>query len=231
MEYIGDELTLFSKADNWKKYWGGKIAPYLGENVLEVGAGIGTNMNSLIEVDSVKNWVCIEPDKKLAEQISYTGNFIKKVEVNALFLKDYQSEIKFDSIIYIDVIEHIENDVEELETALRFLKPDGHLVILVPAYNFLFNEFDKAIGHFRRYDKKMLRKSVPNGLEEEKLFYLDSTGFFASLVNKYFLKQSYPNEKQVRFWDKILIPFSKVSDIMTFNSMGKSLVGVWKKNN
>lgn len=230
MEYIGDELTLFSKADNWKRYWGGKIAPYLGENVLEVGAGIGTNMNQLIEVDSVKKWVCIEPDKKLADQITYQGGLAKELEINAMYLSDYNADVKFDSIIYIDVIEHIENDVGELEVALNYLKPGGFLIILVPAYNHLYNEFDKAIGHFRRYDKKMIRACVPAKLKEKKLFYLDSTGFFASLINKYFLKQAYPNEKQIRFWDKVLVSFSKISDRLTFNSFGKSLIGVWQKH-
>lgn len=229
MEYIGDELTLFSDVNNWKGYWGNRVSPYLGESVLEVGAGIGTNMLQLIKTDSVKKWVCIEPDKKLADQISYNATEDKKLGVKTCFLKDYKGQEKFDSILYIDVIEHIEDAESELELALKYLKPGGYLIILVPAYNFLYNEFDKAIGHYRRYNKAMLKASIPKGMKKEKLFYLDSMGFFASLVNKLFLHQAYPSEKQVRFWDTTIVSLSKFTDILTFNSMGKSLIGIWRK--
>jgi SAM-dependent methyltransferase len=229
MEYIGEELILVKNVNNWKKYWGDRIAPFLGGNVLEVGAGIGSNMLQLIERDSVKKWVCIEPDKKLAAQIEYTGKLDRNLVVEACVLNDYKVNEKFDSILYIDVIEHIEDAEKELELALTYLKPGGHLIILVPAYNFLFNEFDKAIGHFRRYNKKMLKASVPKSLQQKKLFYLDSMGFFASLVNKLFLHQAYPSEKQIKFWDTTIVTMSKFTDVLTFNSMGKSLIGIWKK--
>ena len=61
---------------------------------------------------------------------------------------------RFDTIIYIDVLEHIKESQKEIALAKQCLKPNGHLIILVPAYNFLFNTFDKKIGHYRRYDKK-----------------------------------------------------------------------------
>ena len=231
LDYIGDELTLFYHATNWKNYWGNKIMPYLGKDVLEIGAGIGTNTENLISCNSVDNWVCLEPDPELAKHIEpkIASPQKHKLEVNSCFLKDYTKRKDFDSILYIDVIEHIENEADELKLAVDYLKPGGYLIILVPAHDFLFSEFDKAIGHYRRYQKNMLKAVTPRELTQEKLIYLDSVGMFASLANKLFLHQKYPKLKQINFWDKTIIPLSKVTDKITFNLVGKTLLGVWKK--
>lgn len=228
MEYVGQELDLVKDVNNFRNYWGKAIEPYLGKDVLEVGAGLGSNMKVLINKKAIERYVCIEPDKKLSAQIK-NPQPSKSLEVHTCLLKDLDPKEKFDSILYIDVIEHIEDAESEVALATQYLKPGGHLIILVPAYNFLFNEFDKAIGHFRRYNKSMLRNSIPKEMKQEKLFYLDSVGFFASLVNKLFLHQSYPTKKQIQFWDGVMVQFSKVSDLLLFKSMGKSLIGIWKK--
>ena len=130
--------------------------------------------------------------------------------------------------MYIDVIEHILDEQTELEIAQSFLKKGGHLIILVPAHNFLYNEFDQSIGHRRRYKKKMLRNLVPKQLEQQRLIYLDSLGLIASLANKLILKQSYPSLKQIRFWDRTIVPASKMIDTLSFYLIGKSLLGIWK---
>jgi hypothetical protein len=128
------------------------------------------------------------------------------------------------------VIEHISQDSVELQKASRLLKSGGHIIILVPAHNYLFSEFDKSIGHFRRYNKKMLLDRIPNELKKIDLRYLDSVGLFASLANKWVLKQNYPNFKQIKFWDSYIIPVSKLIDALLFYSIGKTVVGVWKKS-
>ena len=105
-------------------------------------------------------------------------------------------------------MEHIEDSKGEFKRIQNHLKPGGHLIILVPAYQRLYSEFDKAIGHFRRYNKVCFRDEI---LGVEKLwlrrnfFYLDSLGVIASFVNKWFLKQSAPSIKQVKFWDRTIV--------------------------
>ena len=103
------------------------------------------------------------------------------------------------------------------------------MVILVPAHNYLYSKFDQAIGHFRRYNKKMLLNVVPKELQKVDLRYLDSVGLSASLANKWFLKQDYPELKQVKFWDDFMVPISKITDKISFHTIGKTVVGVWKK--
>ena len=232
-DYIGNELELFKHAHNWKKYYGKFIERYLKNDVLEVGAGIGETTHSLCD-GTQKSWVCIEPDAQLTKEMKIkreNGYLPSFIEIITGTLNEMDSNRKFDTIIYIDVIEHIENDVEELKKAAHFLKPNGHIIILVPAHNYLFSKFDKSIGHFRRYNKEMLANTVPKGFQKVDLRYLDSMGLFASLANKWFLKQDYPKLKQIKFWDNYIIPVSKIMDAIAFFSMGKTVVGVWKKTN
>ena len=231
-KYIGNELEIFSHAKNWKNYWSGKVRPYLGKKVLEVGSGIGTNTLNFINDENIDKWVCIEPDLELSKQI-YTNlkreKGFKKLEIVPSFLSNFKTEVKFDSIMYIDVIEHIEKDKEELITATSYLKDGGYLIILVPAYNMLYNDFDKAIGHYRRYSRELLRNTVPEGLKIISHYNLDSLGLLASVTNKLFLKQSYPSVKQIRFWDSFIVSLSKVIDPFLFYKVGKSSLIICKK--
>ncbi len=115
---------------------------------------------------------------------------------------------KFDTIIYIDVLEHIQDDKKEIQKAMDLLAPGGHLIILSPAFNLLYSPFDKAIGHYRRYQKKNLKLLLPEYILPVRLRYLDSLGFLMSLSNRFMLHQRYPSVKQVNFWGQVhYLPF------------------------
>lgn len=231
--YIGSELELFSKASNWKNYYSKKIKSYLGRTVLEVGAGIGGTTKSLYRNDQ-NHWVCLEPDPVLANQIQLSidsGHLPQGCEVKLGTLTDLSQKETFDSIIYIDVLEHIKQDATEIELAAKHLKTDGTLIILAPAYQWLFTPFDTAIGHYRRYNKIRLSAVVPENFRCVKLLYLDSFGLIASLGNRFVLKSKMPNEKQIMVWDKLMIPISRLLDPLLNYSVGKSVLGIWRKQN
>lgn len=228
MDYEGSELELFSEAENWKHYFGSFIAPYIRGDVLEVGAGIGSNTELLFS-DSIKSWSCLEPDGKLLEQAKKKGKENQKL----LFIQGTSNDIdnfkEYDVILYLDVLEHIEKDFNEIARIQKILKKDGYIIILSPAHNYLYSPFDKAICHFRRYNKKSLKEAVGETLRCEKLFYLDSLGFFLSLANKTISKQSIPTRGQILFWDRLIVPLSKLFDYLLRYHFGKSILGIWKK--
>lgn len=232
-EYGGDELELFKHAHNWKSYYAGFFRHYLTGDVLEIGAGIGETTHSLCD-GSQSSWTCVEPDPALISEIELkkvSGYLPSIVEVKTGFIDAIDESALFDAIIYSDVLEHIKYDDQELIKASKHLKPGGRLIILVPAHNFLFTKFDKAIGHFRRYNKKMLKDVVPAELKKIQLLYLDSVGLTASLANKYFLKQDYPELKQVKLWDSLMVPVSRITDKILFHRLGKTVLGIWQKDN
>lgn len=231
IDYIGNELELFKYAVNWKAYYRGVIDPYIAGDVCEVGAGIGGTTVALLNA-KVNSWLAVEPDDALSAQISneISGHpMADKVRIQHGTLMGVEPHRKFNTIIYIDVIEHIEDHQAEFNLARGFLAPGGHLIILVPAFNFLYSPFDKAIGHYRRYSKKMLR-SLDNeeGLKLCHLKYYDCLGFMASLTNKLLLNKDTPSTDNIKLWDGFLVPLSRIFDKIFLHSFGKSLIGIWK---
>ena len=224
MEYQGNELEIFNQAKNWKAYFSKQILPFIWGDVLEVGAGIGANIPYLYN-ENVKSWTSLEPDTKFVSKIKETYPHIQVVEGTLDALK----EKKYDTVLYLDVLEHISDDNEEFKKAANMVRPSGNLIIQCPAHNYLFSPFDQAIGHYRRYNKSMYKMLVSDSLELVKLRYLDSLGLTLSLGNSLILKSSMPTLKQVLFWDKVIIPISRILDPLVAYLFGKAIVGVWRK--
>ena len=144
-------------------------------------------------------------------------------------LRDLDPARRFDAILYIDVLEHIEDDRAEMALAYSRLNVNGRIIVLAPAHPSLYTAFDKAIGHFRRYNRASLTQCTPPGCRLERMAYLDAVGMLASLGNRLLLRQSDPSLKQILTWDRLLVPLSRWVDPITFHRIGKSIVGVWKK--
>jgi 2-polyprenyl-3-methyl-5-hydroxy-6-metoxy-1,4-benzoquinol methylase len=136
----------------------------------------------------------------------------------------------FDAVLYVDVLEHIDDDAAEMRRALGLLRPGGRLVVMSPAHQWLFTPFDKSIGHFRRYTRRTLAAVGPPGASLTRLRYLDSAGLLASLGNKLLLRSAMPTRRQIAFWDRVLVPMSRGIDVVLFHSIGKSVLGVWRRD-
>jgi len=225
-EYAGSELELFEKARNWKAYWRSQIAGFVRGEVLEVGAGIGANTATLAELE-FQRWTCLEPDATLASRIVLPPGGRHDTVVGTI--GDVPAEARFDAILYIDVLEHIEDDRAEMVRAAARLKPAGALIVLAPAHPFLFTPFDAAIGHFRRYTKHTIASLAPGGLRVQKLVYLDSAGLLASTGNRIILNRALPSRRQIRIWDRLLVPVSRVVDPLLGGRAGKSILAVWRR--
>lgn len=224
--YLGQELDIFAHATRWKAYWGSRICRWVKGDVLEVGAGLGVNTLSL-QNSRVTSWKCLEPDQQLAGSLAKVAVRIPHCSVTVGTLADVRNS-HFDCILYIDVLEHIETDRDELEQASRLLHSGGHLIVLSPAHRFLYSKFDAAIGHYRRYNKASLIRCTPPDCELLSLFYLDSVGVFASLANRFMLRQSNPTVRQIKAWDNYLMPVSRLLDPIFGYRVGKTIVGVWR---
>jgi SAM-dependent methyltransferase len=226
--YVGSELELFSAARTWKAYWSRRIRPYIAGDVLEVGAGLGAN-TPYMQGTGVRGWVALEPDPEMARELAAKlRDTDRHVEVICGTLNTLEPERRFDTIIYIDVLEHIEGDRDELHAAANRLNPGGRVIVLSPACQWLFSPFDAALGHFRRYSRSMLKQLGPANAQLEDVFYLDSAGLLLSAGNKLLLRQSMPTKGQIRFWDRIVVPVSRVLDRVLSGSVGKSIVGIWR---
>ena len=132
--------------------------------------------------------------------------------------------------MYLNVLEHIKDDMEEIKQAFNKLNKNGNLIILVPAHNELYSKFDKEIGHHRRYKIDFFSKI--NILESKvlKLQYLDSAGYFLYYLNRIFFKEEiYPSKLKIFIWDKIFTPVTFLIDWLLLYKFGKNVLYVLKK--
>jgi SAM-dependent methyltransferase len=229
--YQSPDLELFAEANNWKRYWSNSIGAYIKGRVVEVGAGLGVSTEYMVKPE-YPEWICLEPDPSFAAHLARRierGELPRCCSVKCGILTDLTSNAMADTILYIDVLEHVEDDEGEMRAAASHLKRGGHVVVLSPAFNFLYSQFDRAVGHYRRYHKADIKRLTPPDLTLETVFCLDSIGFFASLANRLLLKSSMPTSAQVALWDRVMVPLSRYTDRFFGTMFGKTIVAVWRK--
>ena len=226
ISYEGWELSFFYQSKNFRKYQFDLIKKFISGNVAEIGPGNG--IFSEYYLDYCDKLDLFEPDKNLYSKLNDKLTSLKKITV--INDKLNITTNTYDVILYLDVLEHIEDDEKEIYKAHKALKKGGYLVINVPAFQFLYSDFDKDVGHIKRYTKKDIRSLVSNyNFEIIKLNYYDSIGFFLSFLSK-MLSSNYKKnfEEKIKIWNS-LIPASRILDKIFINSFGKSLIVVAKK--
>ena len=168
IDYEGSDLDAMAGAVNYRRWVFDDIRRFVGRKILEVGAGVGSFSELLLEADP-ERFVALEPSsrqhKVLEERLTsfrQTGRGdarLEAVEGTTTGIAGALGESSFDTVAYLNVLEHIEDDVSELRLVRRMLEPAGHLIIYVPALPSLYGPFDKRIGHFRRYTRKSCLRS------------------------------------------------------------------------
>ena len=224
MSYLNHVLGYFDLARNYRNYQLDLIRKFVGGNILEVGPGRGEIIENFISADN--KITMIDTDEEMCKVIRER---FKNSDVKILNSNISSLEEKFDTILYMDVIEHIENDIKELDQAISKLNKNGKLVIIVPAFSILFSDFDKSVGHFRRYTKKNFFNYKNSEVKLRNLKYFDSLGFFILFLSK--ILKFKGNSKAVfgiKVWN-MLIPISRLIDKLIFHSLGKSLICVYEK--
>jgi Methyltransferase domain len=229
--YIGTELELFANATNWKNYVGVNLRPYITGSVIEVGAGLGSSTRYLCSGSHVR-WLCLDPD---ANHVSHLKALIAARKLPACcearwgVLADLAPTDCANTIIYVDVLEHIQDDESEMLVAAAHLAPGGRIIVLAPAFKSLYSPFDTAVGHYRRYVRKDAKRLTRELLTLQATFFLDSAGFFASALNRLILRKSHASARDVQIWDKMIVPISMRTDKILGSLFGKSIVMIWQK--
>jgi len=222
-------LDYFDIAINYRKLQYTLIKEYIKGDILEVGAGNGKLIEPFL---NKKNKITLcEIDKNFF--FALKKKFKGKAKIYNCSIKNLK--FRYDTILYGDVLEHIKHDRKEILLALSKLKHNGRLVIIVPAFNFLFTEFDKYVGHYRRYNSNFFTLfAKKNNLKIEKICYFDFIGFNILLAKKIFsFLVNISSKKKLPFfvyiWDKLLF-FSKFFDFFLSKIAGKSLLVILKNN-
>ena len=226
MEYPGKELEIFDKASIWGKYVHTLIKKYLVNNTLEIGAGLGSFTKNYYK--NFSNIVLTDLDDENIRVLKKKFSMEENITISKERINDING--KFNTIIYFNVLEHIPNDSDEINSALNKLNVGGHLIILVPAHQNLFSKFDKAIGHCRRYSINFFKLTQFENTKIQKLLFLDLFGYILYFFNKLFFKDEvYPSKFKIFLWDKIFTPITIILDYITRYKFGKNILCIYKK--
>lgn len=225
LKYDGFELEYFDNSQNFRNYQLSLIKKYLKKEIAEVGPGRGGFVDYYKK--NVQSLCLVEPDKKLFRFLKkrYSN---KKITIKNSTIDKIQN--KFNTIMYFDVLEHIKNDLKEIKSAKKKLKKKGFLIFSVPAFQIFYNNFDKSVGHHKRYSKKDFRLiAYKTNLKIKKMIYYDSIGLLLVMFSKIFNLSNKNLENNIKIWN-FLIPLSRFIDLLTFNKFGKSLLCVFEND-
>ena len=222
--YSGREnLEAMKYAANYNRYLIDLIKRHApGGQVLDFGAGAGTFAKPLS--DAGFEVVCVEPDAALHATLTDQG-------LRAIDGLEHVAAATLDYVYTLNVLEHIDDDASAVNALARRLKPRGKLLIYVPAFECLYSSMDRKVGHFRRYRLAQLRALVEAaGLSVVTARYVDSAGFFATLVYKLFGDEDGTiGPRSVALYDRFAFPLSCLADRLLHRLLGKNLLVVASK--
>ena len=180
------------------------MAPYLGNRVLEVGAGHGTLTDRLLDGRTVTA-TDVSPRCVSVLEDRYAGS--DDVTVLQADVDDAPDLGQFDAVVLVNVLEHIADDARALRSLEKALGSGGRLVLYVPAFEALYSDFDRRIGHHRRYHAEQLRDLVTEaGLEVVDLRYVNLVGAAAWWVLATKLGQTPTKRWSAMTFDRLVVP-------------------------
>ncbi|MEP6661901.1 MAG: methyltransferase domain-containing protein [Acidimicrobiales bacterium] len=196
--------------------------PYLRPPILDFGAGHGTVTERLVAFGPVTA-LDVSP-RCLAVLLD---RFAGRDGVDIVGGVDALDDRRYGSIVLINVLEHIDDDVAILHELRDLLAPDGKVVLFVPAHRLLYSRFDRMIGHFRRYERSTLRATIgAAGLEPEVLRFVNPVGAVGWLVIAKLLGRVPTSPGAIRFFDRRAVPILRRLDRWVRLPFGQSIVCV-----
>lgn len=228
-QYFGKDLEAMSFAKNYHAWILSEFAPYLGKRVAEIGAGTGSFSHLLLQ-SGIEHLEAFEPSKNMFPLLQSALEKDPRAKTHQVFFQGQEYINSFDALCYVNVLEHIDDDLQELSQARQALRDNGHLLIFVPALQWLFSKFDKKVGHFRRYDKSSLAHLVGRaGYSLVSTKYFDIAGILPWYINFVLLKNTLGGGS-VSLYDRGVVPIMRIVEGLWPAPVGKNILLIAKKS-
>src|SRR5215470_17706135 len=216
-EYPGKELDAMALATNYRRWIMESFKPFLGKHILEVGAGAGS-FSEMLLCERPQSLTILEPSDNLYASLNrrvaaLDHDGIAKVKQATLSeaFGDVSQTPRHDTVVYINVLEHVEQDEAELKTICSTLIPNGRILIFVPAHQFLMSRMDREVGHFRRYSLNELRsKCASAGFRVMLARYFDVFGVLPWFVKYRLMKSNTLGPREIRAYDRCIVPICRI---------------------
>jgi len=217
-------------AGNYNRWIYDMIAPGLGDRILDIGCSMGNITQGFLDRDLVVGVDCVAEVAEVAKKRFSEHNNFSALCLN--FPKDDISPLKnyyFDTIVAVNVLEHIEDDVEALRAMHWLLCSGGHVAMVVPAIKWLYGTMDHEDRHYRRYSKReLLHKLEDANFRILSVDYMNMMGLFGWFFNGRVLKKRIVPQKQLLLFDG-MVPVLRAIEFRTGCPIGQSLVAIGKK--
>ena len=203
-----------------------EFRPHLTGEVIEVGAGVGQFTELIVQSGRARRVLAVEPDPAFCAELRQ--RFPEQVVLNGT-ARDLDSGTACDVIVSVNVLEHIEDDIGELDIYARLLKlRKGCLCLFVPARQEIYAPLDSDFGHFRRYSKKEVQEKLHRtGFDSIRLYYFNFVGYFAWWFNFCVLRKRAFSPRSVRFFDRCILPVGHTLESHVLRPpFGQSLLAV-----
>jgi len=222
-------LEVLTEAKNYNRWIAESFSPYIQAPLLEFGAGIG-NISELL---SSYTPLCLtDTDERMLVHLKNTFSHMNDVSVNFLDITQPPPEHlveSFQTVIGINVLEHVEYDEQALFHLGNLLKPSGRLLLLVPAKKWAYTDLDERLGHFRRYEKKELAEKLAKAsFQVEKLYFFNIVGLLSWIVRDKIERSGGLRSYQISLFDSI-VPILKRVEAKVRMPLGISLIAIAQK--
>jgi SAM-dependent methyltransferase len=236
LAYAGRDLESMSLAHNYHRWILDLFAPHLGRRVVEVGAGAGS-FSELLLAREPESLTLVEPDAGMHRLlVSRVGALPTRARVRvfndtfANVARRVAEEERPDSVVYVNVLEHVREDEAELRLAAGALPVGGRVFLFVPAFQWLYGSFDRQVGHQRRYTRAELEaKCARAGLRVLKSVYFDAAGVLPWWLKYRVLRSEKMEPAAVRFYDEFCVPVVRRVEALVPPPVGKNVLLVAEK--
>jgi SAM-dependent methyltransferase len=217
-------LEDLATAHRYRRYLHSLLAPYLGPSVLEVGAGLGDFSAQLLDRDRL---VVNENDPICVRALDERFGDCPGIEVLPADVLKLKVEPPVDSVVALNVLERMDDDVAALRSMARSAMPGGRVLLVVPAYPSLAGAYDDALGHLRRYTPASLRGAVEAaGLVPEVVRPVNLLGGLAWWAAVRVGRQARPTPFLVRLYDRVVVPAERALERRVQPRFGQSILCV-----
>ncbi len=226
------ELETMSLGVNYHGWMYSVTQPYIGQRVLDLGGGIGSFSHYLQDRQRL---VIVDNDPycvgRLKRRFGGCDNVrILDIDILDQAMPDILASERLDTVVCMNVLEHIEDDRGVLRQIYRALQPGGYLILLVPANPRLYGTLDVEVGHVRRYGRRELTEKVRDAhFTVCRSFYFNSIGTFGWYVISRIRRQRGIGRRQVGLYDRYVVPILARAERIVSPPFGQSLIVVGRK--
>jgi SAM-dependent methyltransferase len=230
--YAAEDLETIREARRYGAHVFDLLRPYVGRRILEVGCGIGTMSAKLAAVaDAI---IGIEPNAACIERVAAAMRHQPKFSLRPCHLEECdEAELRshrFDTVYCVNVLEHLEHDVDALQVFRNVIVPQGKVLIFVPAVAAAYGPLDAELGHHRRYSKQTLTRAFEDaGLELTMVRYTNPIGLLGWMYNAHISKARVHSLGQVKLFERLIAPWALPLERLITPPIGLSLVAVGTK--